>query len=355
MRLSTYVLPASSFALAAVLSVVAAGSAVTLVEDASEQAVTEQFQIAGLSWASVDATGLQVFLFGTAPTEADRFRALSNAGQVVDAARVIDQMDVVDTQDLAPPKFSVEILRNDSGVSLIGLVPKGDKHDAMVTRMGKIVGQENVSDLMETAEHQVPPGWDDAMRFALEALTRLPRSKISVEPTQVLVTAMTDSEDERVKTEAALLKLAPEDVRVQLAISAPRPVITPFTLRYVIEEGAGRFDACSADTDEARARILQAAEAAQGMAPDTECRIGLGVPTKRWAEAAELSIAGLGALGGGTVTMTDAEISMIVPEGTDQRVDYDELAERLDLDPPQSSDESPGDSGGESGGAGDSG
>ena len=44
-----------------------------------------------------------------------------------------------------------------------------------------------------------------------------------------------------------------------------------------------------------------------------------------------------------------------VPEGTDQRVDYDELAERLDLDPPQSSDESPGDSGGESGGAGDSG
>jgi len=333
MRLSTYVLPASSFALAAVLSVVAAGSAVTLVEDASEQAVTEQFQIAGLSWASVDATGLQVFLFGTAPTEADRFRALSNAGQVVDAARVIDQMDVVNTQDLAPPKFSVEILRNDSGVSLIGLVPKGDKHDTMVTRMGKIVGQENVSDLMETAEHQVPPGWDDAMRFALEALTRLPRSKISVEPTQVLVTAMTDSEDERVKTEAALLKLAPEDVRVQLAISAPRPVITPFTLRYVIEEGAGRFDACSADTDEARARILQAAEAAQGMAPDTECRIGLGVPTKRWAEAAELSIAGLGALGGGTVTMTDAEISMIVPEGTDQAL-FDQTVGTLENDLP---------------------
>jgi len=40
-----------------------------------------------------------------------------------------------------------------------------------------------------------------------------------------------------------------------------------------------------------------------------------------------------------------------VPEGTDQRVDYDELAERLDLDPPHSSEEAPGDSGGASEGA----
>lgn len=318
MRLSTYVLPVSSFAIAGVLSIVAAGFAVTLVEDASEAAVTEQFQTAGLTWASVDATGLQVYLFGTAPTEAARFRALSNAGQVVDAARVIDQMDVVDTQDLAPPKFSIEILRNDSGVSLIGLVPKGAKHEEMVTRMGKIVGKENVADLMETAEHAVPEGWDAAMRFALEALTRLPRSKISVEATRVHVTAMADNEDERIKTEAALLKAAPAKVKVELAISAPRPVITPFTLRYVIEEAGGSFDVCSADTDEARQRILKAADAAQGRIRGTECRIGLGVPTKRWAEAAELSIAALDTLGGGTVTMTDTEISMIVPEGTDQ-------------------------------------
>lgn len=317
MRLSTYVLPASSFAVAAVLSIVAAGFAVSLVEDASEKAVTQQFQTAGLGWASVDATGLQVYLFGTAPTEAARFRALSNAGQVVDAARVIDQMDVVDTQDLAPPKFSIEILRNDAGVSLIGLVPKGARHDEMVSRLGRIVGTDKVSDLMETAEHPVPEGWDGAMRFALEALTRLPRSKISVEAAQVEVTAMAESEDARLETEAALLKLVPEGLRVQLAISAPRPVITPFTLRYVIEGDTGRFDACSADTEAARERILAAAGAAGDLAEDSACRIGLGVPTKRWAEAAEQSIAALASLGGGALTMTDAEISMVVPEGTD--------------------------------------
>ncbi|MGY3437967.1 MULTISPECIES: OmpA family protein [unclassified Marinovum] len=317
MRLSTYVLPASSFAIAAVIATIAAGFSVSLVEDASEEAVTEQLQTAGLTWASVDATGLQVFLFGTAPNEADRFRALSNAGQVVDAARVIDQMDVEDTQDLAPPHFSIEILRNDAGVSLIGLVPKGAKHKDMVTRMGKLVGEHNVADLMETAEHAVPEGWDNATRFAMEALARLPRSKISVEASRVEVTAMTDSADELAKTEAALLKAKPANLDVELVLSAPRPVITPFTLRYVLENGEGSFDACSADTEEARGKILAAA-AGYGLTEGAECRIGLGVPSTRWHEAAVESLEALAKLGGGSVTMADAEISLVALEGTDQ-------------------------------------
>jgi len=44
-------------------------------------------------------------------------------------------------------------------------------------------------------------------------------------------------------------------------------------------------------------------------------------------------------------------IEGVVPEGTDQKVDYDELAQRLDLDPTQDADQSPGDAEGDSGGA----
>lgn len=316
MRLSTYALPAYSFGLAGIFSIIAAGFAVTQVEQASKNAIVEQFQSAGLTWASVDATGLQVFLIGTAPNEADRFRALSNAGQVVDAARLIDQMDVVDTQDLAPPQFSVEILRNDAGVSLIGLVPKGAQHEAMVARLQDIVGEDQVSDLMEAADYDVPEGWDAAMRFALDALGRLPRSKISVEAAHVEVTAMTESAEAKRKTEEALLRAKPETVQVVMDISAPRPVITPFTLRYIIEDGAGRFDACSADTEETRDAILASA-GANGLNGEADCTIGLGVPSTRWAEAADLSLAALNSLGGGTVTLSDADISLIAREGTD--------------------------------------
>ena len=39
----------------------------------------------------------------------------------------------------------------------------------------------------------VPPGWDNAVSFAETALKSLPRSKISVTPGKVTVTAITDS------------------------------------------------------------------------------------------------------------------------------------------------------------------
>ena len=123
MRLSAIFAIAASFGVAAILCLVAAGFSVRVIEDNSRNSVRDTLDANGLIWSEVDANGLQVFLGGTAPSEALRFKALSVAGQVVDAARVIDQMDVADTAEIAPPAFSVEILRNDSGLSLIGLIP----------------------------------------------------------------------------------------------------------------------------------------------------------------------------------------------------------------------------------------
>ncbi len=53
--------------------------------------------------------GLQVIIEGEAPTEADRFRAMSIAGGIVDASRVIDNMRVADTAGIAAPDFAIEI------------------------------------------------------------------------------------------------------------------------------------------------------------------------------------------------------------------------------------------------------
>ena len=155
------------------------------------------------------------------------------------------------------------------------------------------------------------------MRFALNALGRLPRSKISVEANHVTVTAMTDSAEAKHQTEQALRRAKPDELQIDLEISAPRPVITPFTLRYVLSGDEGRFDACSADTEESRARIIRAARD-NGRSGSVDCTLGLGVPTTRWAEAAELSMAALTRLGGGTITLSDADISLIAEEGTDQ-------------------------------------
>ncbi len=316
MRLKPLFLPVIAFLAAGALALLAAIFSADLVEKGSEDGVRAELTRAGLHWADVDANGLQVYLIGTAPSEAARFEALSTAGRVVDAARVIDNVNVAERERPEPPRFSVEILRNESGLSVIGLIPAATDREEMVARLGRAVPDGQVSDLMETADHPVPPGWENALDYGLAALQRLPRAKISIAAGAVAVTAMSDSAAEKRKLETELARQAPDDLRLSLDISAPRPVISPFTMRFVLSEGGTRFDACSAATEEGRARILRAAAAA-GLDGKADCRIGLGVPSATWPEAAERAIAALAELGGGSVTITDADVALVAAEDTD--------------------------------------
>jgi OOP family OmpA-OmpF porin len=316
MRLSSFAIIAATFAAAAGLSYVAAGFAVTGIEATSERSVRGALDSAELPWAEVHADGLQVFLSGRAPSEALRFKAISSAGSIVDAARVIDQMQVKDSMGLAAPRFSIEVLRNDSGISLIGLVPADTDRVDLVARLEKLVGAGRVSDLLESADYPVPPDWARTVDYALEALAALPRSKISVQPGLLAVTGMADSTDDKRRIETDIARRAPQGLRLAVQISAPRPVITPFTLRFVRDAAGARFDACSADTEAAHDRIIAAATAA-GMIGKASCTLGLGVPSPNWAVAVELAIVALARLGTGAVTFADADIALVATEGTD--------------------------------------
>lgn len=333
MRLPLTLTVAATFGLAGIVSLAAASFTATVIEDSTQNSVQAALDKEGLEWAETHAEGLNVFLSGTAPTEAERFMAMSTAGGVVDAARVIDDMNVAAIAALAAPEFSVEILRNEAGISLIGLIPQStDREDLMKRLKRAATSNEHIADFMETAAYDVPIGWNAALRFSLNALEVLPRSKISVTAQEVSITAMADSEEEKLEFERDLRGDAPKGVELVLDISAPRPVITPFTLRAILNDGVLRFDACSADTTEAQAEILAAARDI-GLSDKETCRIGLGVPSPNWASASVVSLDALKALGGGTVTLTDADISLVAPVGTDPAL-FDRIVAQTEKDLP---------------------
>lgn len=328
MRLSSLLILFVTFASAGLLSLVAASLSADLIEDTSKSSVEHELSKSGMDWAEVHAEGLQIFLAGVAPSEADRFKAISAAGRIVDAARVIDNMEVPATAAIAPPRFSVEILRNDAGISLIGLIPESAARDQLLRQLKDISDSGEVADLLETADYAAPAGWSAASRFAVSALKDLPRSKISVQAGRVDITAMADSPEQRADLEIDLSRRAPNGIEVNLNISAPRPVITPFTLRLVKGGDITRFDACSADTDKARAQILTAARAA-GLEGEVDCVIGLGVPSTNWGDAVATAIRGLNELGGGTLTFSDADITLTALMGTDQAL-FDRVVGELE-------------------------
>ena len=63
----------------------------------------------------------------------ERFRAISVAAPVVDAARMIDQINVKETSIQSLPGFGLEILRSPKTISVVGLIPGNVARDALMS------------------------------------------------------------------------------------------------------------------------------------------------------------------------------------------------------------------------------
>ena len=333
MRIIPVILSALAFAAAGVGAYFAAGLTVSWIENSSATAVEKRLAMEGFDWASVQTDGLKVVLEGEAASEALRFKALAAAGQIVEAARVIDNFTITDSRPPVAPKFSVEILRNGKSISLIGLVPTKADNANFKDRVARIAGDLPIADFLETADYPVPDAWSSVISYGLLALERLEHSKISIGETQVTIEAIGESEAQKSKLLEELTRRTPADITSKIGISAPRPVITPFTLRFRITADGASFDACSADSPEAAVQILAAAKAA-GLAEEATCRQGLGVPSPLWSKAATQAIAALAKLGGGSVTLSDADVTLTAPAGTDPTL-FDTITSRLDGDLPE--------------------
>ncbi len=314
-------------AFAAALSVLTASIAVEIIEDRSRADVERILGLNGLDWAQVTADGLQIRLRGEAPDEAARFQAIREAGTIIDAARVIDEMDVEVKDPVLPPRFSIEILRNADGISLIGLMPASDDENDIVSRIDALAPDVPVANLLDYAAYPPPEQWSVSVDYGLSALGLLKRSKISIRAGRVDIRAISDSIAQKRTYEQQLRATKPVDVAVTFDIGAPRPVITPFTLRFVMDEEGARFDACTTDTPEGQRRIIAAARDA-GLEGPASCTLGLGVPSPEWDSAAVSAIRALAELGAGSVTFSDADVTFV---GTTEmsRLEFDQATATL--------------------------
>lgn len=305
-----------------------AGKAADYIETRNRAEVARALQDGGFAWASAATDGLLVRLTGTAPDEIQRFRAKTSAEAVVEPGRVIDAMDVAATKALDQPQFAIQLLRDQDGISIVGLVPASLDRAAMVAALGRQTGGGAVTDLVETADYPVPPGWDAAFVFGMKAAELAARGKVSITPGKVAVRAITDSAAARHDLEQSLRRAKPSGLALETEITAPRPVVTPFTLRFVKDMAGARFDACAADNAGDRDRIL-AAGARAGIPGAPQCTLALGVPSPAWADAAVAGVDAVAALGAGSVTLSDTEMALFAPASV-EAPDFDAAVGRLE-------------------------
>lgn len=307
-----------AFVLAAAFSLGTAVLAAMVIERRSIEAVDTALLADGQDWAVVSADGLRVFLDGTAPDEAASARAITRAGAIVDANRIVNRVEVAVADTSAPPRFSLDMLRNGDGVQLIGLIPASTGNDAVDAAVAEFADGVEITDMVELADHPAPDTWEDALAYGLRALGTLPRSKVTVLADRVEIEAISESIEQRATFIAALERRMPRGVEVVLDISAPRPVITPFAFRAVHDGNGLRLETCTADSAEAANRIRLALEEA-GIRRLITCPVGLGAPTPSWSDAV---VSGLEALRmlemGGTLSISDADVTLVAAQDTPQ-------------------------------------
>lgn len=316
------------FCAAAAAALGGASVAVTQIETRSVAAIEATLEEAGIDWARVSADGLWLDMTGTAPDEAARFRALSLAGTIVDGTRVLDHMDVAKAERIAPPQFAIEILRTSDRITLVGLVPAGSDHEGFVSRVERTARGVSVADLLETADHQAPEAWQAAVDYAVAALEQTDSAKISVGPKALAVETMVADRTDRADLTRRLRAAAPEGFDLALDVSAPRPIISPYTLRLARDADGTRVDACAAPTEQAAERILAAARQI-GAGDGARCPVGLGAPVEDWTQLALLSISTIDQVARGTVTLSDLDMRFEIGAAVDP--DHaNSVIERLD-------------------------
>jgi OmpA-OmpF porin, OOP family len=272
---------------------------------------------AGHDWAEVRADGLILTLAGDAPDETARFHAIEIARQAAGPGRLLDAVAVAPADPAAAPAFALELLRSGEDISLIGLVPADGARETIAAGLAAAGIGATVTDMLETADHPAPPGWDAALAYGLAVLGDLPRAKVAVAPGTLSVTAVAEDATALAGVRREIEARAPADVALDLDLSAPRPVIAPYSLAFrLVPGGPATLTACSAETEEERDAILAAARAA-GVEEAAECRLGLGAPSPDWAAAAVRGIEAVAELGGGSFALTDMDALLIGPPDLD--------------------------------------
>jgi len=171
-RLSTTTLALLAFILAAMLMVVVAYGSALVIEARTKQVVSDRLAEQGVDWIAVHADGLQVQLSGTAPTEVARFRAVNLVGGLIDSSRIRDGLDVTPATAIRAPDFSVQMLRTDDGVQLIGLMPEAAGEESLTRvslaeAVAAIMPETKLTNMLETAGHPAPETWDEALTLDL--------------------------------------------------------------------------------------------------------------------------------------------------------------------------------------------
>ena len=292
----------------------------------------------GITWAQIEADGLQLELHGHAPDLFARELALESAQATAPMARIVNFA----TATLAPPErrepVRVELHRDARGITMTGQTSSREMRAAL----GKALGRDNpeltIHDLTGIQAAHPPRGWGREIQVSSLAASRMPNAYVVMRPGQVVIEGEVSDDTLRDELTRELLARAGDKVSLVLNIQIPARVIAPFAFSAQKDAGAGiRLERCAARSIAEQARLRQALSAAGAEKHANSCPIGLGSPSGAWDEAVIAAVDALAELPAGRVDLEYHSARLIAYPPTSPHV-FQDIVERFLSDLPEGFD-----------------
>ncbi len=236
-----------------------------------------------LGWLDISTNGTTVLVSGTAPSEANRFKAITLISSIINSELIMDQIEV--KKDLILPKlnYTLELIRDDDDITLVGFIPKKIKTEKLLSELTAISENASITNLLETADYPSSSGWAKTLNYAVDSLSMLPNSKISLFKNKIIITALSDSLEQGEILKKKLLASNPGFFELEVNMESPRPLIQPFLFQLARNKNNTDLINCSSSDENTRELILGALNQF-GESEQNHCEIGIGAPSNDWAE-----------------------------------------------------------------------
>jgi len=287
-----------------------------------------------LGWLDISANGRMVLVGGNAPNEGNRFKAITLISSIINPELIIDEIEVKKDSILPKLNYSLEILRDNNDITLVGFIPKKIKTDKLLSDLTAISENVSVTNLLETAEYPSSFDWEKRLNYVIDILSILPNSKISLLENKIVITALSESFEQGEKVKKKLRSLNPGIFEVEVNVAFPRPLIQPFLFQLTRNQNNTELINCSSSDQHSRALIIEALNQF-GLNEQNHCKIGIGAPSDDWAEVVIKVLNHIEEFQQFSVTLKNREIFIeIIDNAGDEEFQrfVDELREDLPVD-----------------------
>ena len=263
------------------------------------------------NWIKASFDELSVSLSGTAPNQIDQLALVKKIEILAGQLEIINKTSVAPTKDKNKSSLRLELIRDGSQITVIGLVPNLKLKEKISNELNKLQNTTNIDNFVEVFEFPTTLNFDSIFTKALWFVDKIAFGKVEIIEKEIRVLALISNNNDALNLKRIITKRALDDQSIILEILSPNPIISPFVLVYNLSKSGGNLERCSAGNLGEEKKLLTALQS-QPLLKTLPCSIGGGSPSPNWTQVVISGIKSLQSIGSGSLLVSDLNLSLTI-------------------------------------------